>query len=52
MPPSNNRIFVPVAVWHTPRGDVELQREIVLAGLTDFIGFFPTTRRAFIGRQA
>lgn len=24
---------------------------IVLAGLTDFIGFFPTTRRAFIGRQ-
>ena len=28
MPPSNNRIFIPVAVWHTPRGDVELQREI------------------------
>lgn len=26
MPPSNNRIFIPVAVWHTPRGDVELQR--------------------------
>ena len=24
----NNRIFMPVAVWHTPRGDVELQREI------------------------
>lgn len=28
MPPSNNRIFMPVAVWRTPRGDVELQREI------------------------
>ena len=26
MPPSNNRIFMPVAVWRTPRGDVELQR--------------------------
>ena len=24
----NNRIFMPVAVWHTPCGDVELQREI------------------------
>ena len=26
MPPSNNRIFMPVAVWRTTRGDVELQR--------------------------
>lgn len=25
---TQNRIFIPVAVWHTPRGDVELQREI------------------------
>lgn len=25
---TQNRLFIPVAVWHTPRGDVELQREI------------------------
>lgn len=25
---AKNRLFIPVAVWHTPRGDVELQREI------------------------
>lgn len=25
---TQNRLFMPVAVWHTPRGDVELQREI------------------------
>ena len=24
----SNRIFMPVAIWHTPRGDIELQREI------------------------
>ena len=28
MPPSNNRIFMPVAIWRTRRGEVELQREI------------------------
>ena len=25
---TQNRLFLPVAIWHTPRGDVELQREI------------------------
>ena len=25
---TQNRIFMPVAVWRTPRGDIELQREI------------------------
>ena len=25
---TQNRLFISVAVWHTPRGDVELQREI------------------------
>lgn len=25
---TQNRLFMPVAVWHTPRGDVELHREI------------------------
>lgn len=28
MPNPKNRIFVPVAIWRTPRGEVELQREI------------------------
>lgn len=28
MPPSNNRLFLPVAVWRTRRGEVELQREL------------------------
>lgn len=28
MPKSKNRIFIPVAIWRTPRGEVELQREL------------------------
>ena len=28
MPPSNNRLFLPVAIWRTRRGEVELQREL------------------------
>lgn len=28
MPPSNNRVFIPIATWRTHRGVVELQREV------------------------
>lgn len=33
MPPSNNRLFLPVAIWRTRRGEVELQRELSPARL-------------------
>ena len=35
MPPSNNRLFIPVATWRTRRGVVELQREVNPARMPD-----------------